>query len=62
MTGTAVRKFVDQNGESVEYSRANIAQLSSYITSLTAEIAELEGETPAYRGPIRFTFGRRPGY
>lgn len=61
MTGKAVRRFIDQNGESVEYSRANIAQLASYIANLKAQIAELDGTAPAFRGPIRFTFGRRPG-
>jgi len=59
MTGKAVRKWVDQNGESVEYSRANVSQLSSYIEALKAEIALLEGARPPYRGPLRFTFGRR---
>lgn len=62
MTGVAVRKFVDQNGESVEYSRANIAQLSSYIEALKQQIAALDGTAAQYRGPIRFTFGRKPGY
>lgn len=58
MTGKAVRKWVDQNGEQMEYSRANIAQLSSYIAQLKADIAECEGGTRAYRGPLRFFFGR----
>lgn len=57
MTGTAVRRFVDQNGEQVEYSRANVAQLSAYIEKLRAQIAEADGSTPAYRGPLRFTYG-----
>ncbi len=34
MTGKAVKKFVDQNGESVEYSQANATKLSDYIEEL----------------------------
>lgn len=34
MTGKAVKKFVDQNGESVEYSQANSTKLSAYIEEL----------------------------
>lgn len=34
MTGKAVKKFVDQNGESVEYSAANAKGLERYIESL----------------------------
>lgn len=59
MTGQAVSRFVDQNGESVQYTRANIKQLESYIAKLEAELAN-PGVRP-YRGPIRFTFGRRLG-
>lgn len=36
VTGTAVEQFVDQNGETVKYSKMNIAKLEDYI-------AELEG-------------------
>ncbi len=62
MVGKSVRKFVDQNNESVEYSRANISQLSAYIQDLKSQLAECGGGTPAYAGPIRFLFGRRTGY
>lgn len=34
MTGKAVKRFVDQNGETVEYSAANITKLEAYIQSL----------------------------
>ena len=57
MTGQAVSRFVDQNGESVSYSKVNIAGLAAYIAALEAELAN-PGRR-AYRGPLRFTFGRR---
>lgn len=59
VTGQSVRKWVDQNGESVEYSMINIKGLQAYIARLRAEIAVAEGTASAYRGPIRFSFGRR---
>lgn len=34
MTGKAVKKFVDQNGEQVEYTPANATRLSDYIEEL----------------------------
>lgn len=34
MTGKAVKKFVDQNGESVEYTMAKANDLADYIESL----------------------------
>ncbi len=36
MSGTAIKKFVDQNGEQVEYTTANAGNLLSYINSLKA--------------------------
>lgn len=39
MTGRRVRVVVDQNGERVEYSAANRADLSAYIAMLEAELA-----------------------
>lgn len=59
MTGQAVSRFVDQNGETVQYTRANIQQLAAYIAKLEAELANPGGRP--YRGPIRFTYGRRLG-
>lgn len=38
MSGNAVRKFVDQNGESVEYGAANAAKLLGYIQELKAQL------------------------
>ena len=57
MTGQAISRFVDQNGEGVSYSKTNIRGLEAYIAKLKAELAN-PGRT-AYRGPLRFTFGRR---
>jgi hypothetical protein len=57
ITGQAVSRFVDQNGESVSYSKTNLGALAAYIAALEAGLAS-PGVTP-YRGPIRFTFGRR---
>ncbi len=37
MTGKAVRVFVDQNGERIEYAVANAARLAQYITQLEAQ-------------------------
>jgi hypothetical protein len=59
MTGGAITRFVDQNGESIQYSRANSNGLLAYITRLENELAVCQGLRSAYRGPIRFTFGRR---
>lgn len=57
MVGENVSRFVDQNGESVSYSKVNIGKLEAYIASLKAELANPGGI--AIRGPLRFTFGRR---
>lgn len=57
ITGQAVSRFVDQNGESISYSKTNIGGLKAYIAELKALIAN--AGQPAYRGPLRFTFGRR---
>lgn len=57
MTGQAVSRFVDQNGESISYSKTNIKGLEAYIAKLEAELAN--PGVRAYRGPLRFTFGRK---
>jgi hypothetical protein len=59
-TGQSLRRWIDQNGEQMEYTMANRAGLQSYIRELEAEC----GTPPqpgiqSYRGPLRFTFGRR---
>ena len=38
MSGTAVKRFVDQNGEQVEYTTANAAYLLRYINELKAQL------------------------
>lgn len=59
-TGQAISRFVDQNGESVSYSKTNLNGLAAYIRQLENEKAQCTGSTFAqYRGPLRFTFGRK---
>lgn len=61
MNGEYVNRFVDQNGESVSYSQGGMSKLEGYIARLEAEKAACSGNRlGAYRGPLRFTFGRRP--
>lgn len=38
MSGTAIRRFVDQNGETVEYTTANSANLLKLINDLKAMV------------------------
>jgi hypothetical protein len=52
-TGSLARVFMDQNGERVEFTATNMAQLDSYIASLEAEIA---GTRRFARKPIGFIF------
>lgn len=62
MNGEKVSRFVDQNGESVSYSVGGQSRLESYIAKLEAEKSECSAGGPtglSYRGPLRFTFGRR---
>jgi len=50
-TQKLARVFMDQNGERVEFTATNMAQLDRYIASLEASI------TPTLvRRPIGFTF------
>jgi hypothetical protein len=55
ITGTAVRRFIDQNGETVEYSQANLGALDRYIDEL---VGLLNPAIAAYnrKRPIGFTF------
>lgn len=50
-TGKAVRVFVDQNGERVEFTMATRTGLKSYIAELTAALAGTN-----VTGPIGFFF------
>lgn len=54
MIGRGVRVVVDQNGERVEYSVANRANLLAYIAMLEAEIEH--GRFTPKVGPMRFFF------
>lgn len=55
MIGGGVTTVVDQNGERVEYSRANAAGLARYIASLQAQINSLLGVAVS-GGPLRPLF------
>lgn len=53
LVGRSARVFVDQNGERVEYTAANRADLRKYIQELEAEIA---GKGLFSGGPLRPVF------
>ncbi len=55
VTGTQVRRTIDQNGESVEYTAANIGRLASYIRALREALNPMLAMRNAPR-PIGFTF------
>lgn len=55
ISGRAVREIVDQNGERVAYSAANLPRLLSYIQQLEACLSRLGGK-PISSGPARFVF------
>lgn len=55
VTGTAVKRFVDQNGEQVEYSAANLTALDAYIRSLEELLNPCVAAYNRPR-PIGFTF------
>ena len=42
LTGKAVTRFRDQNGESVEYTQANRGQLAVYIENLKRQLGLLQ--------------------
>lgn len=49
LTGKAVRVLVDQNGERVEYTAANRAQLQAYVNRLEARLNQTScGPLQAY--------------
>lgn len=53
VTGTSARVVVDQNGERVEYTAANVGRLRAYIEELKREIA---AEPMGANGPLRMVF------
>ena len=57
MSGTAVKKFVDQNGEQVEYTSANAAKLLAFIQQLQAMVDPCFARAYKPR-PIGFVFPR----
>lgn len=52
-TQQLARVFMDQNGERVEFTATNMAQLDAYIAELEAEINGLRVTT---RKPVGFIF------
>lgn len=46
LTGKAVTRFRDQNGETVEYSQANRAQLAAYIERLKLQLGTGQASRP----------------
>lgn len=63
MTGGAVRVYVDQNSERVEYTAANKSNLWAYLLQLRGLICQLDPSDPVCAigmgrtsGPARFTF------
>ena len=52
MRGEAVRVFVDQNGERIEYAPANAAKLAAYISELKRSLDLASGKQQP-RGPMR---------
>lgn len=60
MTGGSISRFIDQNGESVSYTRGSVGALSAYIAKLENDLAICQGaNSRAYRGPLKFTYGTR---
>lgn len=55
MLGGGVTVVVDQNGERVEYGRANATALAKYIATLQAQINSLLG-VAVTGGPLRPLF------
>lgn len=55
MTGNAVRRIVDQNGEQVEYTTANAYRLANYIAELKRRLGNLSGRSSIGR-PMRVFF------
>jgi hypothetical protein len=51
MTGTAVTKVRDQNGEEVTYTTANAYRLATYIEDLKRQLGLLQNS-----GPLRAWF------
>lgn len=57
MSGKAIRKVVDQNGESLEFSAANAGKLLAYINELKSQLNCAFGRRYRPR-PMGFVFPR----
>ena len=55
LTGQNVIIVIDQNGERVEYQKANITALAEYIRKLELEYASCSGRAQAHQ-PLRIYF------
>jgi hypothetical protein len=55
LTGQAIKRFVDQNGEQVEYSATNISALERYISELECKLSPAMNRYTRPR-PIGFVF------
>lgn len=51
MIGNSVRVFVDENGERIEYSAANIQRLRAYIWDLKQQLGKI-----TITGPMQIWF------
>lgn len=56
ISGTAARVVVDQNGERVEFTQANIDKLYAYILELKSQLPAGDPGLPKFTKPIRFLF------
>lgn len=56
MTGTQARAIVDQNGQRVEFTSANVTKLYLYIKQLEALLGGETGTPLPVTGPARFVF------
>lgn len=57
LLGQQVRVFVDQNGERVEYSAANLQALKDWVSALDSVCgATATGNAPLPQRPLGFTF------
>jgi hypothetical protein len=54
--GGSVREVVDQNGERVVFTSANLKALSGYLTAINAAIEAKQAGVSVSAAPIRFTF------
>nr|DAP77654.1 MAG TPA: Head to tail joining protein [Caudoviricetes sp.] len=55
LTGQNVIIVIDQNGERIEYQKANITALAEYIRKLELELASCSGGVKAHQ-PLRIYF------